>query len=94
MKVTVKFFTTLREIVGKPKEEMELSEVATVKELLHQLQEKYGEKLTHYLYDEKGKVRGHLHLLINGRSITTQQGLMTKLKESDVIAILPPVGGG
>ena len=94
MKVTVKFFTTLREIVGKPQEEIELSEAVTVDELLQKLGEKYGEKFTRYVYDEKGKVRGYLHFLINGKSITTQQGLETKLKENDVLAILPPVGGG
>jgi len=94
MKVTVKFFTTLREIVGKPQEQIELSEAVTVNELLRQLGEKYGEKFTHYVYDEKGMVRGHLHFLINGKSITIQKGLKTKLKENDILAILPPVGGG
>lgn len=94
MKVTVKFFTTLREIVGKPQEQIELSEAVTVKELLQQLGEKYGENFTRYVYDEKGVVRGHLHFLINGKSITTRQGLKTKLKENDILAILPPVGGG
>jgi molybdopterin synthase sulfur carrier subunit len=94
MKVTVKFFTTLREIVGKPQEQIELSETVTVDELLQQLGKRYGKDFTHYVYDEKGVVKGHLHFLINGKSITTQQGLKTKLKENDILAILPPVGGG
>jgi molybdopterin synthase sulfur carrier subunit len=94
MKVTVKFFTTLREIVGKPQEQIELSEAFTVNDLLKQLEEKYGEKFTRYVFDQKGAVRGHLHFLINGKSITTQQGLKTKFKENDILAILPPVGGG
>jgi molybdopterin synthase sulfur carrier subunit len=94
MKVTVKFFTTLREIVGEPQKQIELPEAVTVDELLRQLGEKYGEKFTSYIYDDKGMVRGHLHFLINGKSITTQQGLKTKLKENDILAILPPVGGG
>jgi len=94
MKVTVKFFTTLREIVGKPQEQIELSEAITVSELLQRLGERYGEKFTRYVYNEKDMVQGHLHFLINGKSITTQQGLETKLKENDILAILPPVGGG
>lgn len=94
MKVTVKFFTTLREIIGKPQDQIELSEAVSVKELLQQLGGKYGEKFTRYVYNEKGRVRGHLHFLINGKSITTRQGLKTKLKENDILAILPPVGGG
>ena len=94
MKVTVKFFTTLREIVGKPQDQIELPEAITVNALLQQLGEKYGERFARYVYDEKGRVRGHLHFLINGKSITTQQGLQTRLKENDILAILPPVGGG
>ncbi len=94
MKVTVKFFTTLREIVGKPQEQIEMSDATTVNELLQQLGEKHGENFTRYLYDEKGTVRGHLSILINGKSTTTQQGLKTKLRENDILAILPPVGGG
>lgn len=94
MKVTVKFFTTLREIVGKPQEQMELSEAVTVNELLQQLEEKHGEKFTRYVCNEKGTVQGYLHFLINGKSITTRQGLKTKLRENDILAILPPVGGG
>lgn len=94
MKVTVKFFTTLREIVGEPQKKIELSETVTVGELLQLLGEKYGEPFIRYVYDEKGIVKGHLHFLINGKSITTQQGLKTKLKENDTLAILPPVGGG
>jgi molybdopterin synthase sulfur carrier subunit len=94
MKVTVKFFTTLREIVGKPQEQIELSETVTVSELLQQLGKRYGKDFVRYVYNEKGVVKGHLHFLINGKSITTQQGLKTKLKENDILAILPPVGGG
>jgi len=46
------------------------------------------------VYDERGRVRSHLHLLINGRSITTLQGFETRLEEGDSFAIIPPVGGG
>ncbi len=94
MKVTVKYFTTLREIIGKPQEQMELSEDVTVGELLQKLGKKYGAKFSRYIYNEKGTVRGHLSFLVNGKSIAIQQGLQTKLEENDTLAILPPVGGG
>jgi len=92
--VKVKFFTALREIVGKREEQIEFSKAVTVGELLKQLCQKYGEGFRDYLYDEKGEVRSHLHFLVNGKSTTTLQGFKTKLKEGDQIAILPPVGGG
>ena len=94
IRVKVKFFTTLREIVGKREEQIEFSQVVTVEELLKQLTQKYGKKFKDYVYDEKGEVRSHLHFLINGQSTTTLQDFKTKLREGDQIAILPPVGGG
>jgi len=94
VKVTVRFFTTLREITGKKEEQIEFSRSATVESLLKQLSKKYGKEFDDYVYDELGSVHGYLHLLINGKSITALQGMRTKLKEGDQVAILPPVGGG
>ena len=87
MKVTVKFFTTLREIVGKPQEQIVLSEATTVTELLQQLGERYGVRFTGYVYDEQGSLREHLHFLINCKSITTKRVLNTKLRQNDILAI-------
>jgi len=94
IKVTVKFFTTLREIVGKKEEQIQLVHSISVEALLKQLSKTYGKEFTDYVYDEMANVRGHLQFLVNGKSVTTLQGLRTKLKEGDQIAILPPVGGG
>ena len=94
MKVTVKFFTTLREITGKKEEDIESSSALSVNELLSHLSEEYGRTFAEYVYDKKGKPRNYLQFLINGKSITTLRGFETKLKEGDEVAIIPPVGGG
>jgi len=94
MKITVKFFTSLRELTGKGQEEMEVPGVITVEELLKQLSRKYGQQFSEYVYDKKGNVRSYLQFLINGRGITTLRGFETRLKEGDRVAIIPPVGGG
>jgi len=94
IKITVKFFTTLREIVGKKEEQMEFPSPTTVEALLKQLSKSHGKDFVDYVFDELGNVRGHLQVLVNGKSITTMQGFKTKLNNGDQIAILPPVGGG
>jgi len=94
VRITVKFFTTLREIVGKREEQIELPRPITVEALLKQLSKTYGNEFVDYVFDELGNVRGHLQFLVNGKSITTMQGFKTMLKNGDQIAILPPVGGG
>jgi len=94
MKVTVKFFTTLREITGKREEEVKSSEDLTINELLEQLSKRHGSQFINYVYDETGNVRSYLQFLVNGKSITTMRGFKTMLKEGDSVAIIPPVGGG
>lgn len=94
MKIEVKFFTSLREITGKKMDEVQLQSIITVEELLTLLSEKYGKKFREYIYNKKGKVHGFLSFLVNGKNINIMQGFDTKLQENDVVAILPPVGGG
>ena len=97
MRVSVRFFTTLRELTGKKEETLEFSRgrVVTVESVLERLKELHGKSLTEYVYDPKtGEVRGFLQFLVNGRSIASFEGLKTKLSNGDVLAIIPPVGGG
>jgi molybdopterin synthase sulfur carrier subunit len=94
MKVEVKFFTSLREITGKKTEEIQLHNTVTVEELLTLLSDKYGKQFHEYVYSKKWKAQSFLSFLVNGKNINVLEGFGTELKEGDVIAILPPVGGG
>jgi molybdopterin synthase sulfur carrier subunit len=97
LQVSVRFFTSLREIVDKKEENLEFSEgeKVTVDMVLKTLVQRYGERFVEYVYDRKtGEVRGFLQFLVNGKSATTLDGLETELEDGDVLAILPPVGGG
>jgi molybdopterin synthase sulfur carrier subunit len=94
LKVTVKLFTTLRELAGKGEVTVETNNKLTVATLLRKLEERYGEEFREYVYDENGNVKGFLQFLVNGKSVETFQGLKTRLKDGDTVAILPPVGGG
>ena len=97
MKISVRFFTTLREIIGKREETLDFSdsEQITVAKVLGKLAERYGKGFVEYVYDSRtGDVKGFLQFLINGRSAATLKGLETELADGDVLAIIPPVGGG
>jgi molybdopterin synthase sulfur carrier subunit len=97
VEVKVRFFTSLREIVNKREQTLMFTagEKVTVGLVLETLSQKYGKTFTEYVYDRKtGQPRNFLQFLINGNSTSTLNGLETVLKEGDVLAILPPVGGG
>jgi len=97
LNVSVRFFGSLRALVGKKVEcvKFEDREEATVEKVLKRLSEIYGKDFTEYVFDRRtGEIQSHLLLLVNGRSITVLDGLETRLIDGDVLAILPPVGGG
>ena len=97
MQVSVRFFTSLRELIGKKEETVEFPEAekVTVNTILEKLKQRYGKPFVAYVYDQKtGEIKGFLQLLVNGKSVSTLNGLQTELAEADVLAILPPVGGG
>jgi len=63
--------------------------------VLRTLAEKYGTSFKEYVYNDKtSQPKSFLQFLVNGSSTSMLNGLETELKEGDVLAILPPVGGG
>jgi molybdopterin synthase sulfur carrier subunit len=97
MIVSVRFFTSLREIVGKKEETLKFPEEkkVTIKVALETLKQRYSTPFIKYVYDPKsGDIRSFLQFLVNGKSAMTLNGLETELEDGDVLAILPPVGGG
>lgn len=93
MKVTVRFFAALREIVGKKEEMLEFPNYTsvTVRRVLKELTRLHGKEFADYIYDTKiNEVRSYLQMLVNEKSAT----LKTRLKDGDVLVIVPPVGGG
>ena len=97
MQVSVRFFTSLREIVNKREETLEFpeGEKVTVDTILKRLVQRHGKRFVDYVWDNKtGEVRGFLQFLVNGTSTSTLNGLETELKDVTVLAVLPPVGGG
>jgi MoaD family protein len=96
LQVSVKFFTALREITGKKEETLTFkdSKTVTIDAILRKLIQRYGKSFREYVFDGKtGEVKSFLQFLVNGRSMTETE-LGTKLEDGDVLAIIPPVGGG
>jgi molybdopterin synthase sulfur carrier subunit len=97
LEVKVRFFTSLREIVNKREETLTFAGGVkiTVDLVLKTLSQKYDNPFTEYVYDGKtGQPKSFLQFLVNGTSTSTLNRLETELRDGDVLAILPPVGGG
>jgi molybdopterin synthase sulfur carrier subunit len=92
LKVTVRYFAALREIVGKKEETFEFpTATVTVERVLNQLTKLHGKDFADYVYNaQTSEIRSYLQLLVNEKSAKPR----TKLKDGDVLVIVPPVGGG
>jgi len=91
MKIKVKVFATLRDMVGWKEKEYDV-EAKDIKDFLKDV---VKGKLYDIIMDkDKGQLLPQYKILLNGRDIDFLGGLKTKLKDQDFIAIFPPVGGG
>ena len=66
---------------------------ATVGELLASLTARYGD-LRRHLYSEEGKLRSFVNVYVNDDDIRYLEREGTKLKDGDVVSIVPSVAGG
>jgi MoaD family protein len=75
--------------------EFQDDKTVTVDVVLKRLAKRHGKRFVEYVYNRrKNEVKGFLQFLVNGRSTSTLDGMETKLSDEDVLAIIPPVGGG
>jgi len=88
--VRVKLFANFREVAGAREIRVD---AADVEELLRKISSMY-EGMKELIYDENGGVRDYVQIMVNGTHIRGLDGLKTRLKENDVVAIFPPVSGG
>jgi len=92
----VKLFAAFREMAGGRNEvNVKLPKEATIIELIEELSKILGEGVKEALLDSKtGDVKPLNKILVNGRNVELLQKLSTLLKDGDVVALFPPVGGG
>jgi molybdopterin synthase sulfur carrier subunit len=81
--VEVKLYASLRAAAG---EKRFITEAATVKALLRQAAERYGNEFTARL-----KVAT---VLVNGKNIAHLKWKNTRLQDGDVVSLFPPLAGG
>ena len=77
LKVNVRFFATVRELVGLREETLELPDGGTVENLLDLLVERHGKPFRDYIYDPKSdELRRSIQILVGDKpTIGTQRTL-------------------
>jgi len=96
LKVKVEFLGHVRNVIrSNREEEVEISEGASIADLLTVLSEKYGESFKKAIYEKSSAdVKSNYIITVNGYLLNQLDGIGTKLKNGDNITILPIVSGG
>lgn len=90
----VKFYATLRSIVGSKVVEVELEPGDTVRGVLTRLAGQFP-RLGPEVWQAGGRLADSVHVFVNGREVKYLPGqLETPLTDSDSLDIFPPVVGG
>ncbi len=95
MNVSVRYLVNFSVVTGKKNEDILLQEGATLQDLIDQLIEKYGSTLKKEIFSQKGEIKPHILILINGRSLDQyKERLHTPLANGDSLIFTFPVTGG
>jgi molybdopterin synthase sulfur carrier subunit len=90
----IRFYATLRQVIGGSEVEVELPETATIRDMLEAICSMYP-GLKRELLDETGELYQHVHIFVNGRDAPfLEDGLDATLNQEDMVGIFPAVGGG
>ncbi|MFW9800100.1 MAG: ubiquitin-like small modifier protein 1 [Candidatus Thorarchaeota archaeon] len=93
MKVKVRFYAHLRDLVGKKGTmELDLEEGATISELLKELL--LDSQVRETFLDKNQEIKSDITILKNGREIKFLSGMETGLSSGDEISFFPVVAGG
>jgi len=88
----IRLFATLRERVGQRELNISRDDANSIQDLLTLLVKRFPEAKE--LLFRNGELSSFYHILVNGKNVRQLDGKITILKDDDIIAILPPIGGG
>ena len=96
MKITIKGFLTLNEVMDAQSVIDFERDVLTVDDLLHELSDRYGEDFKTMVFDsETNTLSRFVRILINGRHYShLPEKLNTRLQDGDEVFLFPPIAGG
>jgi len=92
--VIVRGFGSIRDIIGSERIKLEINEKETLTSAINSILATYHGISEIVLDPETGKPRTNIRFLLNERNVELPKDAEQRVEDGDVLAILPPVGGG
>lgn len=84
-----------RSLFDRPSYQFDVKPGMTVRDLFEELSRHSSSDYNKNIYDTaSGRMNEHIVVFVNSKEIRSLDGPDTKLKDGDVITILPPMAGG
>lgn len=91
MSISVYISATLRGFANRTSKAV--IEGETIKEIIKNFRDEYPE-IEKALFDENGKIRPFVNIYLNDANVTDENTWETRVKEKDVLLLLPAIAGG
>ena len=96
MGVSVKFLANVKELMGREEITLDLdpSKQYTIKDVLREITASENKSLSTLLLEVRGKSRGTVRVVVNGKEIRSLDNSETIVQDGDRISIYPLLAGG
>jgi molybdopterin synthase sulfur carrier subunit len=97
MRIKVRGYLTLRDLIGGQPFRIVEAERLTVQDLIRRLSQELGDEFTQAVSASAppGGISPYLAILVNGRHYShLPERLQTRLEDGDEVSIFPPTAGG
>lgn len=94
MRIDVEYTGQLRHVLGKTQDHVELTEGATLADLVSTLSTTTADAGRAHLLNSAGLIQPSLLIALNGSVLSSRQACEVILHDEDRIVLLPPIAGG
>ena len=95
IQVRVRAIGALAQAMASTESTVTLDSGATVEDLLRGLLQEHGPSLARWLADSDGRSStSHTRTLVNGRDLFVLDDVRTRLRDGDLVSLIPVVAGG